>query len=168
VRSRDAVLDREFHAAFGVIGGKIARRAPAQDVMNRMGLVQGQLLDAAIQDSMSPPAFKDPAVTALVMIRLAEQGSRDYAIAAGEGFTDRGRLAYQEAFGLITRASALSHQIASSLGPQQGAVVNALSDAHTIGFPTGILVPRKMPAARLAADVQRARAGVSKRFGFVA
>ncbi len=83
--------------------------------MNRMGLVQGQLLDAAISDSMTRPGFKDPGVTAQVMSQLAEQGAREYALAAQVGgFSDRGRRAYQDAFGLLTRASSLSHTISGS------------------------------------------------------
>jgi hypothetical protein len=168
VRTRDAALDREFHAAFGLIGGEIAQKAPAPDVMNRMGLMQGQLLDAAVQDSVSGRGLNDPGLAALVMTRLADEGSRDYAIAAQEGFTDRGRRAYQDSFGLITRASTISHQISASFGPEGNTIVGSLNDAHTIGFPTGILLPREMPAAKLSADVARARAAVSRRFGFSA
>jgi hypothetical protein len=168
VRRRDRALDREFRAAFGVIAGQIAQHAPAPLVMTRMGLMQGQLLDAAVQDAVSKPALDDPGVAAQVMTRLADQGAREYSIAAREGFTDPGRRAYQDAFGLIARASFISHQIAPSLGPQRNAIVNSLNHAHDIGFPTGILAPRHQPAAQLAADVRRAAAAVTERFGFSA
>jgi hypothetical protein len=167
VRLRDGALDREVHASFGVIAQQIAQRAPALAVGTRMGLVQGQLLDAAIGDSMTKPGFKDPGVTAQVMSQLAAQGARQYALAAQVGgFTDRGRRAYQDAFGLITRASSLSHTISGFLGPQRNAVINGLNDAHQKGFPTGVLVPRKLNPAAVAIGVTRARAAVSKRFGF--
>jgi hypothetical protein len=167
VRPRDSVLDREFHAAFPVITGQIAQRAPLLAVTNRMGLVQGQLLDAAIKDAMGTAAFNDPGVTALVMSRLATQGANEYALAAQVGgFSDRGRRAYQDAFGLLTRASSLSHNIGNFLGPQRNAVVNGLNNAHNAGFPTGVLVPRKLNAAGVAAGVQQAQAGVQRRFGF--
>jgi hypothetical protein len=169
VRRRDSALDREFHAAFGVIAGQIDQREPALAVTTRMGLVQGQLLDAAISDSVSGPARNDPGVTAQVMSRLAAQGAQDYALAVAQGgFTDRGRRAYQDAFGLITRASSLSHQISNFLGPQRGAVINGLNDAHNKGFPTGVLVPRHLDPAGVAGGVGRAQAAVSKRFGFPA
>lgn len=169
VRARDAALDREFQAAFPVIATQIDQRLPPVGVMNRMGLVQGQLLEAAISDSMTRPGFKDPGVTAQVMAQLAEQGAREYALAAQVGgFTDRGRLAYQNAFGLLTRASSLSHTISTFLGPQRNAVVNGLNNAHQKGFPTGVLVPRKLDAAAVAAGVAQARAGVTQRFGFSA
>ena len=169
VRRRDSALDREVHAAFPVIAGQIAQRQPALAVTTRMGLVQGQLLDAAIRDAMGQAAFNDPGVTAYVMSRLAAQGAREYALAASVGgFTDQGRRAYQDAFGLITRASSLSHNISNFLGPQRGAVVNGINDAHNKGFPTGVLVPRKLDPAGVTAGIQRAQAAVSKRFGFSA
>jgi hypothetical protein len=167
VRQRDFALDREIHAAFPVIDAAIAQRAPMLAVTNRMGLIQGQLLDAAISDSMTKPGFNDPGVTAAVMSRLAAQGARDYALAAQVGgFSARGRTAYQDAFGMITRASSLSHLISNFLGPQRGVVINGLNDAHQNGFPTGVLVPRLLHPTAVAAGVQRALAGVSQRFGF--
>jgi hypothetical protein len=167
VQQRDSALDREFHAAFGVIDDQIKQRAPSLAVGTRMGLMQGQLLDAAITDSMTRAGFKDPGVSAEVMSQLAAQGAREYALAARVGgFTDRGRRAYQDAFGLITRASSLSHTISSFLGPQHGAVVNGLNDAHQHGFPTGVLVPRQLHPDAVAAGVARAQAGVAKRFAF--
>jgi hypothetical protein len=168
VRRRDAALDREFNAAFSVIAGKMAQHAPAPLVMQRMGLMQGQLLDAAANDAASRRALGDPGLAAEVMVRLADQGAQAYAVAASAGFTDRGRRAYQDAYGLIARASAISHQISASFGPEQGAIVGALNDAHSVGFPTGILAPLHMPAARISADAARARAAVAKRFGFSA
>ncbi len=169
VRPRDSVLDREFHAAFPVIDGQIAQRAPLLAVTNRMGMVQGQLLEAAIHDAMGNAAFNDPGVSALVMMRLAEQGAREYAHAAAVGgFTPQGKRAYQDAFGLITRASSLSHNISNALGPQRNAVVNGLNDAHSNGFPTGVLEPRKLHPLAVAAGVRRAQAAVSQRFGFAA
>lgn len=167
VRLRDGALDREFHAAFGVIDGQIAQRAPALAVTNRMGLMQGQLLDAAIRDSVGKAAFDDPGVDAYVMSRLAAQGAREYALAASQGgFSGPGKGAYQDAFGAITRASSISHRIAGFLGPERNATINGLNDAHNKGFPTGVLVPRKLDPAGVAAGVQRAQAAVSRRFGF--
>lgn len=168
VRSRDSALDHEFHAAFGVIAGQIGQRLPAPEVMNRMGLMQGQLLDAAIADSVTAPAQNDPGVTAEVIVRLAEQGAREYSVAASEGFTPRGKRAYQDAFGLLARADTLSHRLSKALGPQANRVTNALDDAHNSGFPTGVRAPRKMPALRVSRDVERAKGGISKRFGFAA
>ncbi|HEY2602474.1 MAG TPA: hypothetical protein VGI67_13030 [Thermoleophilaceae bacterium] len=169
VRRHDSALDREFHAAFPVISGEINQHLPALGVTNRMGLVQGQLLDAAITDSVSKAARNDPGFTAQVMLQLATQGAREYMLAAQQGgFTDQGKRQYQDAFGLITRASSLSHAIASYLGPQRGAVINGLNDAHQKGFPTGVLVPKQLNAAAVTAGVQRAQAGVSRRFGFSA
>ena len=169
VQLRDNALDREFRAAFGVIDGQIAQRAPSLAVGTRMGLVQGQLLDAAISDSMTRSGFKDPGVSAQVMSQLAAQGARDYALAKQVGgFTARGRRAYQDAFGLITRASSLSHTISGFLGPQRAAVVNGLNNAHQKGFATGVLVPRNLDVAAVTAGVQQAQAAVSKRFGFSA
>lgn len=166
VRTRDRVLDREFRAAFGSIAGQIAQRAPALTVTNRMGILQGQFTDAAVQDSVSKPALKDPGVDALVMMDLANQGARDYALAAGpDGSTPRGRRAYQDAFGLLTRASSISRRIASSLGPQRNAIENGLTSAHNSGFPLG-MVPTNLHPAAVAAGVRRARAAVSQRFGF--
>src|SRR5262249_9763093 len=98
VQQKDFVLDREMNAAFPVIAGEINQRLPALGVTNRMGLVQGQLLDAAIKDAMTKPTFNDPGVTAQVMMRLAEQGAREYANAARVGgFTPEGRRSYQDA-----------------------------------------------------------------------
>ena len=166
VRRRDAALDREFHAAFGFIAGQISQHLPPPVVTLRMGLVQGQLLDAAEQDSVSKAARNDPGVSALVMSRLADEGTRDYAVAAAEGFTDRGKRAYQDAFGLITRASSISHQISPSLGPQRGAVVNSLNEAHNQGFPTGVLVPRHLVPLKVATAARRTQAAIARRFGF--
>jgi hypothetical protein len=169
VRTRDSALDREFHASFGVIAGQIAQRAPPLTVMNRMGILQGQFLDAAMHDSVSKPAAGDPGVDALVMMRLANQGAREYALAASVGnFTPRGKHAYQDAFGLLTRASSISHTISTSLGPQRNAIVNGLNNAHSAGFPTGVLVPRHLHPAAVAAGVRKAGQGVSLRFGFTA
>jgi hypothetical protein len=167
VKRRDGALDREFHAAFDVIDGQITQRAPILAVTTRMGLMQGQLLDAAIRDSVGTAAFTDPGVDAYVMSRLAAQGAREYALAATEGgFSDRGKRAYQDAFGAITRASSISHRITGFLGPERNAIVNGLNDAHNKGFPTGVLVPRKLDAAGVASGIQRAQAAVSRRFGF--
>jgi hypothetical protein len=167
VRARDGALDREFHAAFPVITGQIAQRQPALAVTTRMGLVQGQLLDAGIRDAVGNPAYNDPGVSAWVMLRLATQGAREYALAASQGgFTPAGKRAYQDAFGLITRASSISHNLNAWLGPQRNAIVNGINDAHNAGFPTGVLVPRKLDPAGVNAGVQRAQAAVAKRFGF--
>ena len=166
VRRRNPALDREFHAAFGVIAGEIAQRAPAAAVANRIGLVQGQLLDAAIPGSMSKAAFRDPGVTAQVMSRLAARGELAYAAAARDGYSDRGRREYQDAFGLIARAASVARRMGASLGPQGGRITGGLGDARNDGFATGVLVPRRLRPVAVAADVRRAQAAISERFGF--
>jgi hypothetical protein len=166
VRLRDSALDREFHAAFGVIAGQIAQRAPALAVANRMGLMQGQLLDAAIADSVSLRARTDPGVSALVVSTLAGEAARTYDAAAREGFTDQGRRGYQDAFGLIIRAVSVAHAIGPSLGPEQNHIINALNAAKNQGFPTGILRPAQLQPVRVVGHVARAQAAISRRFGF--
>jgi hypothetical protein len=166
VRLRDAALDREFHAAFGVISGQIAQKAPPLAVANRMGLMQGQLLDAAIADSVSRPARDDPGVGAFVASTLLAQGGRAYAAAAREGLTDSGKREFQDAFGLISRASSVAHGISPSLGGQRNRIINSIGNAHNHGFPVGVLVPRQLHPAQVAADIARAQAAIAKRFGF--
>jgi hypothetical protein len=166
VRLRDAALDREFHAAFGVIDGQITQRAPAPQVINRMGLMQGQLLDAAIADAVSQRARNDPGVGAFVMSTLLAQGGRLYAAAAREGLTDRGRNDFQDAFGLISRANSVAHGISPSLGGQRKRIINSIGDAHNHGFPAGVLWPQQLQPVKVAADIARAQAALQKRFGF--
>jgi hypothetical protein len=166
VRARDTALDREFHAAFGVIDGQIAQQAPAPAVANRMGLMQGQLLDAAIADAVSKPARNDPGVGALVASTLLSQGARAYAAAARGGLNDRGRQDFQDAFGLISRASSVAHGISPSLGGQRNRIINAIGAAHNHGFPAGVLVPKTLHPVQVAADIARAQAAIAKRFGF--
>lgn len=166
VRLRDAALDREFHAAFGVIDGQIAQRAPAPQVINRMGLMQGQLLDAAIADAVSRRARNDPGVGAFVMSSLLAEGGRLYAAAAREGLTDKGRHDFQDAFGLISRANSVAHGISPSLGGQRNRIINSIGDAHNHGFPAGVLWPKQLKPAKVTADIERAQAAIEKRFGF--
>ena len=107
-----------------------------------MGLIQGQLLDAAISDSMTKPGFNDPGVTAQVMSRLAAQGARDYALAARVGgFTARGRSAYQDAFGADHARLVALPPDQQLPRPRSATVINGLNDAHQSGFPTGSSSP---------------------------
>jgi hypothetical protein len=167
VRGRNPVLDRELSAAFRLLSAQISQHVSAPELGRRLGPLQGQVLDAALTDAVSGAARRDPAVSALVVGRLAQQAEREYAVAGSEGFSARGVRAYQDAFGLVARAQAVARQI-GALGPQQGAVNRALGDAYAAGFPTGVRAPRRLPAARVEADLARARAGLSRRFGFAA
>lgn len=168
VRTRNPLLDRELNAAFPLMAGEISRRVSAPGLGRRLGPLQGQVLDAALADAVSGAARRDPGVAALVAGRLARQAGREYAVAASEGFTASGVRAYQDAFGLVARAQAVARQIGGALGPQNGAVSRSLADAYSAGFPTGVLTPRHLPAARVQSDLARARAALSRRFGFAA
>lgn len=168
VRQRNPVLDRELSAAFPLLNAQIAEHVSASALGRRLGPLQGQVLDAALADAVSGAARRDPGVAALVAGRLARQAGREYAVAASEGFTASGVRAYQDAFGLVARAQAVARQIGGALGPQNGAVSRSLADAYSAGFPTGVLTPRHLPAARVEADLARARAALSRRFGFAA
>jgi hypothetical protein len=164
VRRRDAILDREIHAAFGVIAGQIAQKQAAPVVENRMGLIQGQLLNAAISDAVSLPARNDPTVAAQVLVNLANAGQRSYLAASRGTGTVQGRHDFQDAFGLLTRALAVGRGIGLALGPQRVPALNALGAAHNDGFPLGVLVPKSLQAAKVTADVARLKAAVAKRF----
>jgi hypothetical protein len=166
VRLREPALDREFHAAFGVIDGQIAQKAPKPVVINRMGLMQGQLLDAAIADAVSRRARNDPGVGAYVTSALLARGGRAYAAAAREGLTDKGRQDFQDAFGLISRANSVAHGISPSLGGQRKRIINSIGDAHNHGFPAGVLWPKQLQQVRVAAAIARTQAAIQKRFGF--
>ena len=165
VRRRDAVLDREISAAFGVIAGQIARKEAPPQVTLRMGLVQGQLLDAAISDAVSLPARNDPTVAAQVLDNLASQGLRDYLSAVRHGpATPIGSRAFQDSFGLLSRAVTVAHQLGAAFGPEKSAVTGSVGAAHNDGFPLGVLVPKTLQPAKVTADVRRMRAAVAKRF----
>jgi hypothetical protein len=164
VRRRDAILDREIQAAFGVIAGQIAQKQAAPQVENRMGQVQGQLLNAAISDSVTLSARNDPTVAAQVLVNLASAGQRSYASAARQLGTAQGRHDFQDAFGLLTRALAVSRGIGLALGPQRVPALNALGAAHNDGFPLGVVVPKSLQVAKVTADVARVKAAVAKRF----
>jgi hypothetical protein len=155
VRSVDPVLDREINASFGVIAGQIARKEAPPQVTNRMGLVQGQLLDAAIGDAVGSAARSDPTVAAQVLVNLANEGLAEYS---------RGGRGFQDSFGLITRAVAVARSIQPALGPEAGVVVNSINAAHNDGFPFGVLPPKTPQRAKFTADVRRTLAGVARRF----
>jgi hypothetical protein len=168
VRQRNPVLDRELSAAFSLLSGQISRRVSAPVLGRRLGPLQGQVLDAALTDAVSGAARRDAAVSALVVGRLAQQASREYAVADSQGFSARGVRAYQDAFGFVARAQAVARQISGTLGPQLGAVNRALGDAYSAGFSTGARTPRHLAVVRVEADLARARAALSRRFGFAA
>jgi len=164
VRRGDAVLDREINAAFGIIAGQIAAKEGAPQVTNRMGLMQGQLLDAAITDSVDLSARNDPTVGAQVLVDLAKQGNAAYAAAAAAPGTPAGERAFQDSFGLLTRALAIARNLKGSLGPYANAASGAAGAAHNDGFPLGVLEPKTLQPAKVAADVARLRAAVARRF----
>jgi hypothetical protein len=164
VRAKDPILDREINAAFGVIAGQISAGEAPPQVTNRMGLVQGQLLDAAITDSVDLAARNDPTVGAQVLLDLANQGDADYAAVAAAPGTPAGRRAFQDSFGLLTRALAIARNLKGSFGPQANAATNAAGGAHNDGFPLGVLEPKPLQRAKVAADVARLRAAVARRF----
>jgi hypothetical protein len=164
VRPRDADLDREISAAFGVIAGQIAQKQTAPAVENRMGLIQGQLLNAAITDAVSLSARNDPTVAAQVLVNLSTAGLRSYTSAARQPGTVQGRREFQNAFGLLTRALAVGRGIGLSLGPERVAALNALGAAHNDGFPLGVVVPKELQVAKVTADVAKVKAAVAKRF----
>ncbi len=164
VRAKDAVLDREINAAFGIIAGQISANEAPPQVSNRMGLMQGQLLDAAITDSVDLSARSDPTVGAQVLVDLANQGNAAYAAAAAASGTPAGRRAFQDAFGLLTRVLAIARNLKGSFGPQAGAAAGAAGAAHNDGFPLGVLEPKTLQQAKVTADLARLRAAVARRF----
>jgi hypothetical protein len=167
VSRHDPVLDREINAAFGVIAGQIAAKEVPLQVTNRMGLMQGQLLDAAIADSVDLAARNDPTVAAQVLLNVSAQGAAAYAAAARQSAGPRRTRDFQNAFGLLTRALALSRNLSTSLGPERRATINAIGAAHNDGFPLGVLVPAQLQPLKVAVDVKRMQAAVAKRFGLV-
>jgi hypothetical protein len=167
VRRSQPVLDREIHAAFGVIAGQIAHKAASPAVALRIGLVQGQLMDAAIAAAVPVAARDDPGVGATVISRLAAQGAAAYSAAAREGQTPVGKRQFQDAFGLVSRALSVSHGEGASLGPVRVTVLKGLGAAHNDGFPFGVLMPKAaLQAAKVRSDVARVQAALNRRFGF--
>jgi hypothetical protein len=164
VRRGDALLDHEIVAAFPVIAGQIARKEAAPAVENRMGLIQGQLLAAAITNSVSLSARNDPTLAAQVTLDLAVEGQRAYAAAARDLGSPESRRAFQDSFGLFTRALAVGRGIGLTLGPQRLAALNALGAAHNDGFPLGVVQPKSLQVAKVNADVTRLRAAIATRF----
>jgi hypothetical protein len=164
VRRGDALLDHEILAAFPVIAGQIARKEAPPQVENRMGLIQGQLLNAAIANAVSLPARNDPTVAAQVLVDLATQGQRDYVDAARDLGSPASRRQFQDAFGLLTRALAVGRGIGLGLGPQRIAALNALGAAHNDGFPLGVVQPKTLQPVKVTADVTRLKAAIAKRF----
>ena len=88
-------------------------------VTNRMGLVQGQLLNAAIADSVDLGARNDPTVAAQVVLNLSAKGEAAYAAAAAAAPGPHRTQEFQNAFGLLTRALALTRNLSPSLGPER-------------------------------------------------
>jgi hypothetical protein len=164
VRRGDALLDHEILAAFPVIAGQIARKDAPPQVENRMGLIQGQLLNAAIANAVSLPTRADPTLAAQVTVDLATEGQRDYAAAARNVGSPESRRAFQDSFGLLTRALAVARGITPALGPQRTAVTGALGAAHNDGFPLGVLQPTSLQLAKVNADVARLKAAIAQRF----
>jgi len=164
VRRGDALLDHEILAAFPVIAGQIARKESAPAVENRMGLIQGQLLTAAITNSVSLSTRTDPTLGAQVTLDLAGEGQRAYVAASRNLGSPESRRAFQDSFGLFTRALAVGRGIGLTLGPQRLPALNALGAAHNDGFPLGVVQPKSLQVAKLNADVTRLKAAIAKRF----
>lgn len=164
VSRQDAILDREINAAFGVIAGQIAAKEAPMQVTNRMGLVQGQLLNAAINDSVDLAARNDPTVAAQVVLNLSAQGAAAYAAAAKAPAGPHRTQEFQNAFGLLTRALALTRNLSPSLGGERRTAINAIGAAHNDGFPLGVLEPAQLQPVKVAADVKRMQAAVAKRY----
>jgi hypothetical protein len=164
VRRGDALLDHEIVAAFPVIAGQIARKEAPPAVENRMGMIQGQLLNAAIANAVSLPARNDPTVGAQVLVDLATEGQRAYQAAARNVGSAESKRAFEDSFGLMTRALAVGRGIGLALGPQRVTALNALGAAHNDGFPLGVLQPKTLQVAKVNADVARLKAAIAKRF----
>ncbi|MFL5828011.1 MAG: hypothetical protein ACJ76V_15935 [Thermoleophilaceae bacterium] len=167
VAARIPALDREIRAAFGTNDQLIARRAPFASLQVRLGLVQGQLLDAAYGAISSEAARSDPGVQAVALDRLNAQMASSYAAAARNWNTARGRQQYETAWGLFSRVQALWRAIGAPLGPQKNAVGNALDTIRTQAFPFGAGQPHTLspkPAA-VAAQAAKIHAAVGRRFG---
>jgi hypothetical protein len=164
VRRGDALLDHEIVAAFPVIAGQIARKQAAPAVENRMGLIQGQLLNAAITNAVSLSTRNDPTLAAQVTLDLATEGQRAYAQAGRNVGSPESRRAFQDSFGLFTRAIAVVRGIGPALGPQRTHAIGALGAAHNDGFPLGVLQPKSLQVAKVDADFARLKAALAKRF----
>lgn len=167
VSRQDPILDREINAAFPVIAGQIAAKEAPMQVTNRMGLVQGQLLNAAIADSVDLGARNDPTVAAQVVLNLSAKGEAAYAAAAAAPPGPHRTQEFQNAFGLLTRALALTRNLSPSLGPERRAAINAIGAAHNDGFPLGVLEPAQLQPVKVAADVKRMQAAVARRYRLV-
>jgi hypothetical protein len=164
VRSGDALLDPEILAAFPVIAGQIAKKEAPPAVENRMGMIQGQLLNAAITNAVSLPTRNDPTLAAQVTLDLANEAQRDYAAAAEKLGSPESRRAFQDSFGLFTRALAVIRGIGPALGPERTRAIGALGAAHNDGFPLGVIQPKSLQVAKVNADVARLKAAIAKRF----
>ncbi len=167
VSRQDPVLDREINAAFGVIAGQIAAKEAPLQVTNRMGLVQGQLLDAAIGDSVDLAARNDPTVAAQVLLNLSARARPPTRPRPRRPAGPRRTQEFQNAFGLLTRALALARNLSPSLGPERRAAINAIGAAHNDGFPLGVLEPAQLQPVKVAADVKRMQAAVARRYRLV-
>ena len=164
VRAKDAVLDREINAAFGIIAGQISANEAPPQVTNRMGLMQGQLLTPR-----SPTRWtcrraatrrSGPRCSSTWPSRATPPTPPPRPLPA----TPAGRRAFQDAFGLLTRVLAIARNLKGSLGPQAGAAAAAAGAAHNDGFPLGVLEPKTLQPAKVTADLARLRAAVARRF----
>jgi hypothetical protein len=160
-------LDREIRAAFGTNDELIARRAPFASLQMRLGLVQGQLLDAAYGAVSSDAARSDPGVQAVALDRLNAQMASSYAAAARAWSSERGREQYETAWGLFSRVQALWRSLGGPLGPQKSTIGSALTTIRIQAFPFGAGQPHTLspkPAA-VAAQAAKIHAAVVERFG---
>jgi hypothetical protein len=164
VRRGDALLDHEIVAAFPVIAGQIAKKEAPPAVENRMGMIQGQLLNAAITNAVSLSTRNDPTLAAQVTLDLASEAQRDYAAAARNLGSPESQRAFQDSFGLFTRALAVMRGIGPALGPERVHAIGALGAAHNDGFPLGVIQPKSLQVAKVNADVARLKAAIAKRF----
>jgi len=164
VRRGDALLDHEIIAAFPVIAGQIVKKEAPPTVENRMGMIQGQLLNAAITNAVSLSTRNDPTLAAQVTLDLAREAQRDYAVAAKNVGSPESRHAFQDSFGLFTRALAVIRGIGPALGPERVKAIGALGAAHNDGFPLGVLQPKSLQVAKVNADVARLEAAIAQRF----
>jgi hypothetical protein len=164
VRQGDALLDHEIVAAFPVIAGQIAKKEAPPAVENRMGMIQGQLLNAAITNAVSLSTRNDPTLAAQVTLDLADEAQRDYAAAARNLGSPESKRAFQDSFGELTRALAVIRGIGPALGPERTKAIGALGAAHNDGFPLGVLQPKSLQVAKVNADVARLKAAIAQRF----
>ncbi|MBX5468290.1 MAG: hypothetical protein IRZ21_00135 [Thermoleophilaceae bacterium] len=166
VRATHPVLDREIRAAFATIDELIARGARPAGVELRLGMVQGQLLEAALDATSSRAARSDPTVDAVALDRFVAQLDSSYALSARLGAAPEGRRAFQTAYGLLARSQSLYHSIADALGPQRKRVGNALGGIAKKAFPLGVARPAGRPRpGKVHTRALRVRAALAERFG---